>query len=137
MCGGVEGCGCRCAAAHHGHAQWQCDRQSNCGGGTPGPSACSRRTPNSHELVFPPLDPSRAAAAATRLLGRGVTGIVCGSDPLALGAIRAARRRGLSVPADVSVVGFDDSAFMTVTEPPLSTVRQPIEAMGRAAVDLL
>ncbi|MEW5632870.1 substrate-binding domain-containing protein, partial [Streptomyces hydrogenans] len=47
-------------------------------------------------------------AAATRLLGRGVTGIVCGSDPLALGAIRAARRRGLSVPADVSVVGFDD-----------------------------
>ncbi|MFF8643964.1 LacI family DNA-binding transcriptional regulator [Streptomyces sp. NPDC015345] len=76
-------------------------------------------------------------AAATRLLARGVTGIVCGSDPLALGAIRAARRRGLSVPSDVSVVGFDDSAFMTCTEPPLSTVRQPIEAMGRAAVDLL
>ncbi|MFD4630610.1 LacI family DNA-binding transcriptional regulator [Streptomyces sp. NPDC058284] len=76
-------------------------------------------------------------AAATRLLGRGVTGIVCGSDPLALGAIRAARRRGLSVPFDVSVVGYDDSAFMTCTEPPLSTVRQPIEAMGRAAVDLL
>ncbi|GAA3290166.1 LacI family DNA-binding transcriptional regulator [Streptomyces cinereospinus] len=76
-------------------------------------------------------------AAAARLLERGVTGIVCGSDPLALGAIRAARRRGLTVPADVSVVGFDDSAFMTCTEPPLSTVRQPIEAMGRAAVDLL
>ncbi|EFE65136.1 MULTISPECIES: LacI family DNA-binding transcriptional regulator [Streptomyces] len=76
-------------------------------------------------------------ATAARLLERGVTGIVCGSDPLALGAIRAARRRGLSVPADVSVIGFDDSAFMTCTEPPLSTVRQPIEAMGRAAVDLL
>ncbi|ORT58604.1 LacI family DNA-binding transcriptional regulator [Streptomyces sp. CB03238] len=76
-------------------------------------------------------------AATSRLLERGVTGIVCGSDPLALGAIRAARRRGLSVPSDVSVVGFDDSAFMTCTEPPLSTVRQPIEAMGRAAVDLL
>lgn len=76
-------------------------------------------------------------AATARLLQRGVTGIVCGSDPLALGAIRAARRRGLVVPADVSVVGFDDSAFMTCTEPPLSTVRQPIEAMGRAAVDLL
>ncbi|SDK28224.1 LacI family DNA-binding transcriptional regulator [Streptomyces indicus] len=76
-------------------------------------------------------------AAAARLLGQGVTGIVCGSDPLALGAVRAARRKGLSVPADVSVVGFDDSAFMTCTEPPLSTVRQPIEAMGRAAVDLL
>ncbi|MFJ2770899.1 LacI family DNA-binding transcriptional regulator [Streptomyces sp. NPDC087300] len=76
-------------------------------------------------------------AAAGRLLDQGVTGIVCGSDPLALGAIRAARRRGLSVPGDLSVVGFDDSSFMTCTEPPLSTVRQPIEAMGRAAVDLL
>ncbi|MCQ4210837.1 LacI family DNA-binding transcriptional regulator [Streptomyces longispororuber] len=76
-------------------------------------------------------------AAAARLLERGVTGIVCASDPIALGAIRAARRRGLSVPRDLSVVGFDDSSFMTCTEPPLSTVRQPIEAMGRAAVDLL
>lgn len=76
-------------------------------------------------------------AATAHLLDRGVTGIICGSDPLALGAIRAARRRRLSVPEDVSVVGFDDSAFMTCTEPPLSTVRQPIEAMGRAAVDLL
>ncbi|WAZ19178.1 LacI family DNA-binding transcriptional regulator [Streptomyces cinnabarinus] len=76
-------------------------------------------------------------AATARLLERGVTGIVCASDPLALGAVRAVRRKGLSVPGDVSVVGFDDSAFMTCTEPPLTTVRQPIEAMGRAAVDLL
>ncbi|MFC9431691.1 LacI family DNA-binding transcriptional regulator [Streptomyces sp. NPDC056987] len=76
-------------------------------------------------------------AAAARLLDRGVTGIICASDPLALGAVRAARRRGLAVPGRVSVVGFDDSAFMNCTEPPLTTVRQPIEAMGRAAVDLL
>ena len=76
-------------------------------------------------------------AAATRMLRHGVTGIICGSDPLALGAIRAARRAGLSVPDDVSVVGFDDSAFMTCTDPPLTTVRQPIEALGRAAVTLL
>ncbi|QIB42169.1 LacI family DNA-binding transcriptional regulator [Streptomyces aureoverticillatus] len=76
-------------------------------------------------------------AAATRLLESGVTGIVCASDPLALGAVRAARRRGLDVPRDVSVVGFDDSAFMNCTEPPLTTVRQPIEAMGRAAVEIL
>jgi DNA-binding LacI/PurR family transcriptional regulator len=76
-------------------------------------------------------------AAATRLLQRGVTGIVCASDPLALGAVRAARRRGLEVPKDVSVVGYDDSSFMTCTDPPLTTIRQPIEAMGRAAVDLL
>ena len=71
-------------------------------------------------------------AAATRLLEAGVTGIVCASDPMALGAIRAARRAGLTVPADVSVVGFDDSAFMNCTDPPLTTVRQPIEAIGRA-----
>ena len=76
-------------------------------------------------------------AAATRLIAHGVTGIVCASDPLALGAIRAARRAGLSVPADVSVVGYDDSAFMSCTDPPLTTVRQPIEAIGRAAVEML
>src|ERR1044071_9212712 len=52
-------------------------------------------------------------------------------------AIRAARRLGLDVPRDVSVVGFDDSALMTCTDPPLTTVRQPIEMMGQAAVDLL
>ncbi|WP_329499681.1 LacI family DNA-binding transcriptional regulator [Kitasatospora herbaricolor] len=76
-------------------------------------------------------------AATTRLLRQDVTGIVCASDPLALGAVRAVRRAGLSVPDDVSVIGYDDSAFMTCTDPPLTTVRQPIEAMGRAAVELL
>ncbi|GAA5059947.1 DNA-binding LacI/PurR family transcriptional regulator [Thermocatellispora tengchongensis] len=76
-------------------------------------------------------------AAATRLVRRGATGIVCASDLLALGAIRAARRAGMSVPADVSVIGFDDSALMNCTDPPLTTVRQPIDAMGRAAVELL
>jgi DNA-binding LacI/PurR family transcriptional regulator len=76
-------------------------------------------------------------AATTRLLRHGVTGVICGSDVLALGAIRAVRRAGLSVPRDVSVVGYDDSAFMNCTDPPLTTVRQPIEAMGKAAVTLL
>jgi DNA-binding LacI/PurR family transcriptional regulator len=76
-------------------------------------------------------------AAAARLLAGGATGIICASDPLALGAVRAARRAGLRVPDDVSVVGFDDSVLMACTEPPLTTVRQPIEAIGRAAVELL
>ena len=76
-------------------------------------------------------------AAAARLLRTGVTGIICASDPLALGAIRAVRRAGLRVPQDVSVVGYDDSALMNCTDPPLTTVRQPIEPMGRAAIDLL
>jgi DNA-binding LacI/PurR family transcriptional regulator len=76
-------------------------------------------------------------AATTRLLRHGVTGVICGSDVLALGAIRAVRRAGLLVPGDVSVVGYDDSAFMSCTDPPLTTVRQPIESMGKAAVALL
>jgi DNA-binding LacI/PurR family transcriptional regulator len=76
-------------------------------------------------------------AAAARLLETGVTGIVCASDPLALGAMRAVRRAGLSVPHDVSVIGYDDSALMSCVEPPLTTVRQPIEAMGRMVMELL
>ena len=76
-------------------------------------------------------------AAANRLVKRGVTGLICASDVLALGAIRGARRLGLTVPGDVSVVGYDDSTFMSCTDPPLTTIRQPIEAMGQAVVSLL
>src|SRR4051812_12341312 len=76
-------------------------------------------------------------SAATKLLGRGATAIICASDPLALGAVRAVRRASRSVPTDVSVVGYDDSVLMACTDPPLTTVRQPIEAIGRAAVEML
>jgi DNA-binding LacI/PurR family transcriptional regulator len=75
--------------------------------------------------------------AADRLLAKGVTGIVCGSDLMALGAIRAARRRGLRVPGDVSVIGFDDSPLVAFTDPPLTTLRQPVTAMAVAAVNSL
>ena len=73
----------------------------------------------------------------SRLLARGVTAVVCASDALALGAIRTARRRGFEVPEDVSVVGFDDSTYMSVVEAPLTTIRQPVRALGIAAVKLL
>lgn len=77
-------------------------------------------------------------AAATRsLLARGATAVVCGSDLMALGAIREAREHGLSVPGDVSVVGFDDSQLIGFLDPPLTTVRQPAQAMGAAAVAAL
>ncbi len=56
---------------------------------------------------------------------------------MALGAIRAARAGGLSVPGDVSVIGFDDSPLMSFTDPPLTTTRQPVAAMSEAAVRLL
>ncbi|NEC63701.1 LacI family DNA-binding transcriptional regulator [Streptomyces sp. SID9727] len=75
--------------------------------------------------------------AAGALLDRGCTGIVCGSDLMALGVVRAARDRGLDVPRDVSVVGFDDSQLIAFTDPPLTTVRQPVQAMAAAAVGAL
>ena len=77
------------------------------------------------------------AAAAERLLDAGCTALICGSDMMALGAIRAVRARGRSVPGDVSVVGYDDSPLMAFTDPPLTTVRQGVAAMGTAAVRAL
>ncbi|WP_206305909.1 LacI family DNA-binding transcriptional regulator [Streptomyces sp. RFCAC02] len=76
-------------------------------------------------------------AAAGALLARGCTAVVCASDMMALGAIRAARQRGLTVPDECSVIGFDDSALIAFTDPPLTTIRQPVPAMGQAAVRAL
>jgi alanine racemase len=91
-----------------------------------------------HSLVSLSLFGVEGGAAATvRLLDRGVTGILCGSDLMALGAIREVRARGLRVPDDVSVVGYDDSPLIAFADPPLTTVRQPVQAMGVAAVRAL
>lgn len=76
-------------------------------------------------------------AAALRLLEHAPTGIVCGSDLMALGVIRAARERGLDVPRDLSVVGYDDSPLIAFTDPPLTTVRQSVRAIGEAAARAL
>lgn len=73
------------------------------------------------------------AGAAETLLDRGATAVVSGSDLMALGAIQTVRRRGLQVPEDVSVVGSDDSKLIEYTDPPLTTVRQAVTAMGAAA----
>lgn len=59
------------------------------------------------------------------------------NDNMAVGALRAAEAVGLTVPDDLSVVGFDDVALASVVTPALTTVRQPLEEMGRAAVVLL
>jgi alanine racemase len=77
------------------------------------------------------------AAATRRLVDRGATAVVCGSDLMALGAVRAAREAGLAVPADCSVIGFDDSRLTQFLDPPLTTVRQPVQALGAAAVSAL
>ena len=76
-------------------------------------------------------------AAMEGLLQRGVTAVVCGSDLMALGAIRAVRASGLTVPGDVSVIGYDDSMLIGFTDPPLTTMRQDVGALSRHAVGAL
>ncbi|MCL6537374.1 MAG: LacI family DNA-binding transcriptional regulator [Acidothermus sp.] len=65
------------------------------------------------------------------------TAIFAGSDQQALGVYEAARQRGLRIPQDLSVVGFDDLPVARWLSPPLTTVRQPLTAMGRTAAEML
>jgi LacI family transcriptional regulator, repressor for deo operon, udp, cdd, tsx, nupC, and nupG len=76
-------------------------------------------------------------AAGENLLAQDCTAIVCGSDMMALGVVKAARDRGLRVPQDVGVVGYDDSPLIAFTDPPLTTIRQPVLAVADAAVSAL
>ncbi|WP_129842393.1 LacI family DNA-binding transcriptional regulator [Streptomyces sp. RFCAC02] len=73
-------------------------------------------------------------AAMRELLRRtpALDGVFCASDPMAIGARRALRELGRTVPGDVALVGFDDSALARHMDPPLTSVRQPTEGMGRA-----
>jgi LacI family transcriptional regulator len=65
------------------------------------------------------------------------TAVMCGNDVLAVGALRAARQMGLSVPGDVSITGFDDIELAQLVDPPLTTVHVPHRDMGRMAARLL
>lgn len=83
---------------------------------------------------------TRSGYQATRsLLQRGerFTALVAGNDHMALGAIHALREAGLRVPEDVSVVGFDDAPEAAYFAPPLTTVRQDFEQVGRLGVENL
>ncbi len=83
------------------------------------------------------VEGGEAAAALLLDLPDPPTAVFAFNDNMAIGALRAARARGLSVPADFSVVGFDGSELTTATTPALTTVRQPLAEMGRMAVTLL
>lgn len=65
------------------------------------------------------------------------TAIFCSNDYIALGAIKGAREAGLSLPDDLSIVGFDDMQTASYMVPPLTTIRQPAYEMGRRAAELL
>ncbi|HEX2133702.1 MAG TPA: LacI family DNA-binding transcriptional regulator [Actinophytocola sp.] len=78
--------------------------------------------------------------AVERLLarvGRPPQGLVCANDQMALGALQALERRGIRVPEDVAVVGFDGIPLGRVVRPSLTTVTQPMRKLGETAVDLL
>jgi LacI family transcriptional regulator len=72
-------------------------------------------------------------ASALLDLRKPPTAVFAASDQMALGAIEALRRRGLRVPEDMSVVGFDDLPEVRWLSPPLTTVRQPLTEMGKVA----
>ena len=77
------------------------------------------------------------AAAELLDLRRRPTALACFNDKTAVGALAAASERGLRVPDDLSVTGFDDIDLAQATTPELTTVRQPLPEMGRMAVSLL
>jgi LacI family transcriptional regulator, galactose operon repressor len=78
-------------------------------------------------------------AAAASLLDRPEppTAIFAFNDNMAVGVLRAAQARGLRIPEDLSVVGFDDQDHAAAATPALTTVRQPLGEMGRMAASLL
>jgi LacI family repressor for deo operon, udp, cdd, tsx, nupC, and nupG len=81
---------------------------------------------------------SGAAMAEQLLLQREApTAIFCFNDGMAIGVIQAAKRLGRSLPEDLSVVGFDDIQFARYTDPPLTTVAQPMREIGEGTVRLL
>jgi DNA-binding LacI/PurR family transcriptional regulator len=83
--------------------------------------------------------PEAAMRAMDQLLAlpHPPTAVCCYNDMSALGALRSIRLHGLRVPEDISVIGFDDLFFASYTQPPLTTVRQPMRRMGQLAMENL
>ncbi len=82
---------------------------------------------------------STGAAAMAALLANhpGLDGVFAANDNMGAGALRTLREAGRPVPGDVAVVGFDDLAVARIADPPLTTVHQPIEALGREMARML
>jgi DNA-binding LacI/PurR family transcriptional regulator len=94
--------------------------------------------PDDHLVVGPAsVEGGSACLARAWEDGQRPTAILAMSDAMAIGAINAARRLGLGVPADLSVVGFDDIELSRHVEPPLTTVHQPVRRKGEEACRLL
>ncbi|MFK4730532.1 LacI family DNA-binding transcriptional regulator [Agromyces mediolanus] len=121
--------------------------------GPPGSPAARARRRAWTELVAPRLDPELAAAlvatagytreggylAAGELLDRAAapSAVFVSADVQAIGALRAVAERGVRVPEDLAVLSFDGTTEAQFTSPPLSVIRQPLDAIAEAAVSLL
>jgi LacI family transcriptional regulator len=96
--------------------------------------------PVDEDLVQPgDYDPDVSAAAALRMLKseRRPTAIFAANDISAIATVSAAASLGISVPVDLSVVGFDNVPESALNSPPLTTIHQPIREMGQSAIELL
>ncbi|WP_137932361.1 LacI family DNA-binding transcriptional regulator [Mesorhizobium comanense] len=91
------------------------------------------------DIYFGSYSPEHGRACAERFLssGLGATALLVTSDEIMIGALEIFRREGVRVPDQLSLIGFDDIAPFVLFDPPLTSIRQPVEAMGRRAVDLL
>jgi DNA-binding LacI/PurR family transcriptional regulator len=84
-----------------------------------------------------PIDIDAARDAAGPLLAERPTAVFCDDDVVAAGLYLAARESGLRIPAELSVIGFDDMDFARVLDPPLTTVALDGEQLGASAFELL
>jgi LacI family transcriptional regulator len=98
-------------------------------------------TPHPSWLVHIPNERTRACAATEKLLRQTgdacPTAVVAVSDTLALGAFEAIEALGLRVGIDIAVTGFDDDPYTPFTRPSLTSIRQPIDEIGRKVIEML
>jgi len=98
----------------------------------------ARGYPNDDDLIVEGDYSEKAGYyAAKRLIAREIDAIFAANDEMAIGAIRAVKEAGLSVPKDIAILGFDDSAPSSLVTPPLTTIRQPLRTYGMKLVELL
>lgn len=94
--------------------------------------------PFDQDLVYEGLHQVESGyRGAMELFKKDVTAIFAFSDWAAVGVQRAAAERGVAIPRDLSLVGYDDSSIANLCSVPLTTIRQPIELIGRGACDIL
>ena len=96
-------------------------------------------TPDERLVSYGDFSEESGAAAMRSLLAAwpGVDAVFAASDLMAVGAMRVLKETGRKIPVDVAVVGFEDSVLAKQTDPPLTTVHQPVEEMGREMARLL